>query len=131
MENISFIIPVFNAEKTLGESVHSVYDGNFREGDETILIDDASTDRSLEIAESLQKKFPGIKILRHFINKGSAAAGRNTGIDQSKNELLFTLDADNLLLPGSVRKLSEYLSATKSDCVAFGEIHVFGNDTRK
>ncbi|MCK6639823.1 MAG: glycosyltransferase family 2 protein [Bacteroidia bacterium] len=125
MQNISFIIPVYNASDTLEETVRSVFNGNFYEGDEVIIIDDASTDPSAALAEKLQNEFKGITILKHRINKGSAAAGRNTGIDHAKHELIYCLDADNILLPGSVEQLKQFLISSGTDCVHFGEIHMF------
>jgi glycosyltransferase involved in cell wall biosynthesis len=125
MHNISFIIPVYNAEETLEETVRSIFDGNFMEGDEVIIVDDASTDSSYSLAEKLQNEFPAITLVKHRINKGSAAAGRNTGIDSAKHELIFCLDADNILLPHSVKNLKEFLFKSGADCVHFGEIHMF------
>jgi glycosyltransferase involved in cell wall biosynthesis len=125
MQNISFIIPVYNAAETLEETVRSIFDGNFTDGDEVIIVDDASTDSTYSLAEKLQKEFAAISILKHHINKGSAAAGRNTGIDSAKHELIYCLDADNILLPDSVNKLKEFLFTSGADCVHFGEIHMF------
>ena len=78
---ISFIIPAYNCADTIVESVESIFKGNFEDGDEVIIVNDASTDKTSQIINSLQKKYPTIKELSHNINKGSAAAGRNTGID--------------------------------------------------
>jgi len=124
--NISFIIPAFNCASTLAESVESITEGNLTSGDEIIIVNDASTDDTLKVSLELQKKYAGvIKIISHRINKGSAAAARNTAIDASNKELLFCLDADNLLSPGSVLPLKNYLIQTQSDCAAFGEIRFF------
>jgi glycosyltransferase involved in cell wall biosynthesis len=73
----------------------------------------------------LQTKFPTIRILHHKINKGTAAASRNTGIEQASNQLIFCLDSDNLLIPGSVQKLKSSMLEQQADAVAFGEIHFF------
>lgn len=123
--NISFAIPAYNCEKIISESVESIFNGNFSNGDEVIIVNDASTDKTLGVAKDLQKKYPAIRIFKHHYNKGSAAAGRNTGIDKSKNELIFCLDADNILCPKSVPKLKEYMLSKKADAAAFGELHFF------
>lgn len=129
MDSISFIIPVFNAFATLEETVRSIYNGNFHEGDEVIIVDDASTDSSKELALKLQEELPGISVISHRINKGSAAAGRNTGIDAAKNDLIYCLDADNILLPSTVPDLKNFLISSGADCVHFGEIHMFEGNT--
>jgi glycosyltransferase involved in cell wall biosynthesis len=48
---ISFIIPAYNCQRTLAETVESIYKSNFTEGDEIIIIDDASTDDTLALAK--------------------------------------------------------------------------------
>lgn len=123
--NISFIIPAYNCVKFLPDAINSIVNGNFISGDEVVIVDDASTDKTLEIAKKLQKKYPAIHIFQHHYNKGSAAAGRNTGIDNSKNELIFCLDADNVLCPNSIPKLKKYMIDKKADAAAFGEQHFF------
>ncbi len=72
----------------------------------------------------------GVRALRHNHNRGTAAASRNTGIDQATNDLLFCLDSDNVLAPGSVAGLREHLQTTDADAAAFGEIRYFRKTTR-
>lgn len=125
---ICFIIPAYNCADFLPEAIDSIFDGNFTLGDEIIIIDDASTDNTFKVAKSLQKIHHQIKIFRHHYNKGSAAAGRNTGIDNSKNDLIFCLDADNVLCPNSIPRLKKYLIDKQADAAAFGELHYFENN---
>lgn len=124
-QQITFIIPAYNCQHTLAETVDSIYEDNFTEGDEVIIINDASADNTFEIAKKLQSKYPAVQILQHKINKGTAAASRNTGIENASNELIFCLDSDNVLIPGSVFRLKRYLLEEKADAAAFGEIHFF------
>lgn len=123
--SISFIMPAYNCEDTIAESVESIFKGNFSDGDEVIIIDDASTDNTFNVIQNLKKKYPYVRVLQHHYNKGSAAAGRNTGIDNSKNDLIFCLDADNVLCPYSVPKLKKFMLAKGADAAAFGELHYF------
>ncbi|MES2416411.1 MAG: FkbM family methyltransferase [Patescibacteria group bacterium] len=123
--SISFIIPAYNCEDTIAESIMSIIDGNLKEKDEIIIINDASTDNTLKIVEDLQKKYSIIKILSHKYNKGSAAASRNTGIENAVSELIFCLDADNVLIPNSIEKLLQTLIENNADAVAFGELWYF------
>ncbi|MFZ2621008.1 MAG: glycosyltransferase family 2 protein [Minisyncoccia bacterium] len=126
--NISFIIPAYNCDDTIEESVDSIFNGNFEDGDEVIIVDDASTDDTSKIITRLKKKYSQVISFRHQINKGTAAAGRNTAIQISKNDLLFTLDSDNILISGSIKKLKEYLLLNNADAVAFSELWFFKND---
>ena len=123
--NISFIIPAFNSASTIIKTVESIFDDNFNDGDEVIIVDDASQDNTVETINKLQKKYKNIILLKHKINKGTAAAGRNTAIEISINSILFCLDADNILVPNSISKLKKYMISNKADAAAFGEIHFF------
>ncbi|MFA6922774.1 MAG: glycosyltransferase family 2 protein [Bacteroidales bacterium] len=126
--NVSFIVPAYNCSQTIAEAIESIYKGNIISGDEIIIIDDASTDNTKEIILDLQNKHKEIKLLKHNYNKGTAAAGRNTGIDNSINNLIFCLDSDNVLAPDSIPKLKDFLLSSKIDAAAFGEIHYFINN---
>ncbi len=119
---ISFFIPVYNYEKYIKEAVASIMNGNFEEGDELIIVNDGSTDNTAKVLEEI--KDPRIKIIAHSENKGGATA-RNTAVKNAKNEILFCLDADNVLIPGSVKKLKQFMIDSKADVAAFQELHYF------
>lgn len=125
--NISFVIPAYNAEKTLEEAVSSIFDSNFNEGDEIIIIDDASTDNTHEVVNSLQKRYPNIQSQRNKENKGCPAS-RNIGISSASNPLIFNLDSDNVLTSGSVSKLKETIENEGADIAAFAEYLYFKTD---
>jgi glycosyltransferase involved in cell wall biosynthesis len=128
---ITYIIPAYNCADTIRETVASVFDGNFLTGDEIILIDDCSTDNTPGILREIEESRGAVRVLRHNHNRGTAAAGRNTGIDQATNDLLFCLDSDNILAPGSVTGLCEHLRTADADAAAFGEIQYFRKTTRR
>jgi len=127
---ISFIIPAYNCAETVGESVESIINGNFSDGDEIIIVDDCSTDSTPTVLERLKIKYPQIQIIRNEQNRGCPAS-RNVGIQRAKNLLLFNLDSDNILVPGSIEKLQEYMTAHGADVAAFGAMYFFKRDTRR
>ncbi|WP_228042674.1 MULTISPECIES: FkbM family methyltransferase [unclassified Tychonema] len=122
--NISFFIPAYNCEQTIEESVDSILNGNFEQGDELIIVNDCSADNTTGILECLKIKYPFINIFRHETNKGGGAA-RNTAVQNASHPLLFCLDSDNILVPGSIQKLKEFLVNSGADVAAFQEIHFF------
>jgi glycosyltransferase involved in cell wall biosynthesis len=129
--SISFIIPCYNCADTVEESVNSIIKGNLEDGDEIILIDDGSTDNTYALLTSYQSRYSFIRVVRHNINKGSAAAGRNSGIDLAGNDLIFCLDSDNILYPGSIKALKSFLQTNHLDAAAFGRIDYFVESTHK
>jgi len=128
---ISFVVPSYNCEKTLEEAIDSIFNQNFSEGDEVILVNDSSTDKTLEIANALANKYPfKITILSNTQNMGCPAT-RNIGIRATKNDLIFNLDSDNILPRGSIELLRSALIKENADIVSFSEYHYFTEDTSK
>jgi glycosyltransferase involved in cell wall biosynthesis len=121
---VSFFMPAYNCERTIEASVESIMAGNFSNGDELIIVNDASADKTADVIERIRGRFPAVVALHHDKNRGGAAA-RNTAVEHSSNELLFCLDSDNLLLPGSVAALREHLFLSKAQVAAFGELRYF------
>ncbi|WP_235854047.1 glycosyltransferase family 2 protein [Mucilaginibacter terrenus] len=130
MSNISFFIPAFNCAATIAESVGSIMETNFAKGDELIIVNDCATDNTAEVLLALQEKYPAIQVYEHKRNKGGAAA-RNTAVENSANNLLFCLDADNILAPDSIAALKQYLAETGADVASFQYQHFFLNDINK
>lgn len=94
--SISIAIPFFNAEKYLPDAIRSVFCQTF-ENWELILVDDGSTDRSLEIALSV--KDPRVTVISDGQNK-KLAARLNQIVNISKYSLLARMDADDMMHPG-------------------------------
>jgi len=108
---VSIIIPLYNYEKYIVDCLLSCVNQDYDDV-EIIVVDDASTDRSLEMAKKVNDK--RIKVIQHSENKGYSAA-KNTGIIASKGEYVTTIDADDMLTLPSIRKRVEYLERTR-DC---------------
>jgi glycosyltransferase involved in cell wall biosynthesis len=123
-------MPAYNCAETVVESVESIIQGNFEEGDELIIVDDASTDYTARVLSKLKGKYPCITVIHNAENKGCPAT-RNVGIDRASNPLIFNLDSDDVLVPGSVRQLRQVLISDRADVVAFGEIHYFRENIDK
>jgi len=122
--NISFVMPAFNCDKTISQSLCSIIKGNYKSGDEIIVVNDGSNDKTQQIVKNLQKKYPFINIINNLKNKGCPVS-RNIGIKKAKNQLIFNFDSDDILVPGSVKKLKKHLIDNNADVAAFAEIHFF------
>ena len=128
---VSFIVPAYNCAHVVGRALDSIVPSNFHAGDELVVVDDASTDQTHATLEQFGRSHPAVQIVSHRVNKGTAAAARNTGIERTSNPLLFCLDADNVLAPGSIGMLAEHLLTSGADAAAFGEIHYFRSSTHR
>lgn len=102
MLRISIIIPVYNAESYLRNCLDSVLRQGLAENEyEVVLVDDGSTDNSLEICEEYSKNYSQIRFISQE-NAGVAVA-RNRGIDEAKGEFIAFLDADDYLLDNGLK----------------------------
>ncbi|MEM1354505.1 MAG: glycosyltransferase [Planctomycetota bacterium] len=121
---VTFFTPAYNAERFISEAVGSVFQANFRDGDQYIVVDDASTDRTAAHLDALHGQLPDLQVIRHTQNRGGGAA-RNTAISHARHDLLFCLDADNVLLPGSLDRLRAAMDRDWAEAACFGEVRYF------
>lgn len=131
MPKISVIVPVHNTEKFLGRCLESLVQQK-EEDIEFILIDDASTDNSLEILTSYQEKYPKkIKVISLKENVGTAVA-RNVGLEHATGAYIGFVDSDDYISPLMYEKLLEALQTTNADISRTNYVRVlFGFDLAK
>lgn len=127
--NISFFIPTYNYGRSIRASVESVVRDNFSPGDELIIVDDCSTDDTAKNLLELKSEYPEIQIITHKINKGPSAS-RNDAVEMCNNPIIFSLDHDNILVPGTVKKLKTFLLNSGLDVATFGELHYFSENIK-
>jgi len=125
MNNISFVIPAYNCGNTIEESVDSIFNDNFTDGDEVIIVNDGSSDNTSLVIDKIVKKYAlNIIFVNNEINRGCPAS-RNIGIAKARNDLIFNLDSDNILDSGSIVKLKDALLSQSADVAAFKEYWYF------
>src|SRR5690348_5934240 len=106
---ISIIIPCFNAAGYLPRAIDSVAQQAIA-GVEIVVVDDASLDDSVAVAEELARRHPGIAIIPLKVNGGPAAA-RNVGLAAATGRLVGFLDADDAWAPGAFARILERFAA--------------------
>lgn len=110
---ISVIIPVYNCEKYLDESIKSLINQTIFDKLEIIFIDDGSTDRSFEIINGYTEKFSNMKLFTQS-NHGVSYA-RNRGIEKSKGEYIAFFDADDIAESNLYEKLLFLMQSENAD----------------
>lgn len=96
---VSVIIPAYNSEKYIAETLRSVIAQTYA-NIEIIVVDDASTDGTLQVIEDMDIIRP-ISVIKKEKNSG-AAASRNLGYKHSKGNLIKFLDADDFIGPDMI-----------------------------
>lgn len=100
----SIIIPSYGQAQYLDEAIQSALAQSYNKPYEVIVVDDGSTDGSLKVAKDY---VPRVRVVRQ-VNKGLASA-RNTGIMWAKGEWILPLDADDVLFPNALLKISNVI----------------------
>lgn len=120
MAEISIVIPSFNQGEYLEDSIESCYNQSYSPL-EILVIDDGSSDNSLEIAQRYEfKEFLGVESPVRVIstnNRGLPSA-RNTGIMNAKGDYVQFLDADDMLMENALARINQEIMQTNADIVA-------------
>ncbi len=104
--SLTVLLPVENAQSTLAATVHRVLDvlPELTCRFELVIVDDGSTDATIEVADELATEYPQVQVIRHAVASGRTSAIQS-GIQQSVGEILFLMDHDCLLPVDDVHQL--------------------------
>ncbi|MFI0347207.1 MAG: glycosyltransferase family 2 protein [Chthoniobacterales bacterium] len=97
LPSLSVLMTVFNAEKYLAASIESIRNQTFRDW-EFLIVDDASTDQSLAIAEAYARIDDRIRVITNVLNKGQTAS-LNQGLRETRGYWIARQDADDISHP--------------------------------
>ena len=115
-KTLSVIMPVYNEAATLAEVVPQVLSAPCPLEKEIILVDDCSSDGSLQSALKLAKEYPQVRVFHHQVNRGKGAAIR-TAIQHIRGDYAIIQDADLEYDPNEYGILLEPLLACEADVV--------------
>ena len=113
---LSVIIPVYNAENTIRETLDSVLGQSLKEI-EVICVDDGSRDNSVAVIREYMARDPRVSLICQ--QNRYAVAARNAGIEASKGEYLFFLDADDYVLDYALEAVCGKAVKYRLDCLKF------------
>ena len=123
---IALIVPIYNTERYLRECLTSIITQTYK-NIEIILVDDHSTDSSMEIAAEFSQKDRRIKIITREQNGGLSAA-RNTGLKNSAAPFVMFVDSDDFIAPAFCQKLLEALEQSGADLAVCGMDFIYETD---
>lgn len=107
LKSISIIIPVYNSEKTISLCLQSIFD-SISSHDEVILVNDSSSDSTLNIASRY-----GCKIINHKFNSGAGAA-RNSGAGLAQKDIIIFIDSDVVTNKTQIELIRKYFIENQS-----------------
>jgi len=122
---VSIIIPVYNSERYLSKAIESALAQTWP-NKEIIIVDDKSTDNSLELINSFENKI--VKISRQ--ENGGASAARNDGLTAAKGDYIQFLDSDDILSADKVEMQVKSLNNTTDKIAVCSTVHFFDESSR-
>lgn len=129
MYKISVIIPVYNIEQYLDRCISSIYSQSCFKQLEVILVNDGSTDGSLQICEKYAEKCSNIVIINK--ENGGVSSARNIGIVAAKGQYIAFVDGDDYVAPNFFKEMLDAITVSKADLVVFDYYVVYSNGSQK
>jgi len=116
--SVTVVIPCYNYARYLSDAVGSV---TSQEGVDlnVVIVDDASTDNSVEVAESIVARDPRVRLVRHESNRGHVETS-NEALSLATGEYVVKLDADDLLTPGSIARSTALMERCPDMVLCYG-----------
>ena len=102
LDLVSVIVPLYNAEKTIGKAIRSILMQSYS-GLEVIVVDDASTDNSVEVVKNIMLADTRVKLVAVDKNIGVGCV-RNEGLRNAKGKLIAFQDSDDVSLKNRIEK---------------------------
>lgn len=115
---ISIIMAAYNAENTIGQAITSVIQQTYTDF-ELIIINDCSTDRTVDVINEFIKRDTRIILINNSKNMGVSYT-RKHGLDEAKGSWIAILDSDDLWLPEKLAKQVEFQKKTNADLLYTG-----------
>lgn len=123
MVDVTVLLPVYNGERYLRETIQSILTQTYRNY-ELLIVDDGSTDSSLDIIRSFSDD--RIKILKNQ-NRLKLSGALNRGMKKAKGKYIARMDADDIALPGRLEKQVAYLEQHPEVGICGTAIEIFGS----
>lgn len=117
MPQVSIIMPCHNGAKTIADAIHSVQNQTYTNW-ELLVVDDSSSDNSVQIVQKLATSDSRIKLLHTIKSTGLPATPRNLGIEAASGRYIAFLDSDDEWLPTKLEHQIP-LFATRNVAVVF------------
>lgn len=121
---VSIVIPAYKAEKTIEQTLRSVFDQSFPNW-EVILVNDCSPDNTLSVAAKVADGDNRVRMISNERNSG-VSHSRNRGVEEAKGEWIAFLDSDDFWRPDKLEKQLALAGKTGADIVYTGYDYVDG-----
>jgi cellulose synthase/poly-beta-1,6-N-acetylglucosamine synthase-like glycosyltransferase len=115
--SVSFVIPAYNEGETIGDTIEHVFNIDYKNIKEVIVVNDCSTDNTREVVENLQKKYSKLILVNNPKNLGNAGRSKNAGLKFATGDVIAFVDADSYPAKDSLKKMLGYFQDEKVGAV--------------
>ncbi len=126
---LSIIIPAYNCQDNITRMINSIRDQDYCDY-ELIIVNDHSTDDTVEVIDKLSQSDKRIIIINQPAN-GGASVARNTGISRAKGKYLMFLDADDTIKKGALAKFVSTIKSSQTQLAVSGFTIINLKDRKK
>lgn len=123
----SIIVPVYNAIAFVGDTIHNLLRQDVNK--EILLINDGSTDDSLQLIKQYESKYDCIKVVDK--KNGGVSSARNVGLNVAKGDYVIFVDSDDFIDDGLLERCEIILQRKSTDAVIFSYKYVYPKSSRK
>lgn len=124
MYKVSIIVPVYNNEKFLNKCIDSIINQTHK-NTEIILVNDGSTDKSIQICKFYEKL--DVRIIVIDKKNGGVSSARNAGLKISSGDFVMFVDSDDIIHPQMIEIMLETSIKYKNSIVACGVLHHYSD----
>lgn len=126
---VSVLMPAFNAERYISESIESILSQTYKDY-ELIVLNDASTDKTGEVAKKYAKKYPNVHYYENTENQ-NIAESRNILVSKARGKYIAWQDADDISVPSRLELQVAYLDSHPKVGIVGGFLEFFDENGKK
>jgi len=106
---VSFVVPAYNEGESIEQTIHEIFEVDYPNIAEVVVVNDASTDNTREILDRLKKKYKKLVVIHNEVNTGNAAGSQNIGLKYVTSEFVVVVDGDSYPSKDSIKKMIGFL----------------------
>jgi len=111
--SVSFVVPAYNEGETIADTIEHIFNIDYKNITQVIIVNDCSTDNTKEVVEKLKEKYPKLILINNPTNLGNAGRSKNAGLKYATGDVIAFVDADSYPAKDSLKKMLGFFQNEK------------------